>query len=39
MPAVIVIEIVRKDAPDVSLAEHDDIVETLAADAADHPLD
>ena len=38
-PKVVVVEVVAKEPPEVALAEDDDVVETLAADGADHSLD
>ena len=38
-PAVVVREVVAEEPPQMPLVEDDDVVQALAADAADHPLD
>jgi hypothetical protein len=38
-PAMVVVEVGRKDAAQVPLVENDDVVETFPANAADHALD
>jgi hypothetical protein len=38
-PAVIVLEVVAEKPPQVPLLEDDDVVQALAADTPDHPLD
>jgi hypothetical protein len=38
-PPVVVVEVAGEDAPQVSLVEHDHVIEALAADRADKALD
>jgi len=38
-PAVVVLEVIAEESSQVSLVEHDDVVEAITPDAADRPLD
>ncbi len=38
-PAVVMLEVAAEEPPQVALVEDDDVVQALAANAADHPLD